>query len=108
LLGSITTNEAIVLASRNAQLVTDLGGLPAPGAREAFDHHIATLSGVVDVIAAEPDWEQKYRVLAALYNAARAEWPRARHEVATTHGSQEWIDGLAAGLDLYARTEGWI
>ncbi len=108
LLGLITPNEAIVLNARNPQLVAHLGGLPAPGAREAFDHHVATLSAVVDAIVAEPEWEDKYRVLAALYDAARAEWPRVRQEVTTSHGSQEWIDGLAAGLDLYARTEGWI
>ena len=108
LLGLITVNDGIVLNSRNPQLVSSLGGLPAPGAREAFDHHVATLSTIVDAIAAETAWEQKYRILAALYVAARAEWPRVRQEVATSHDSRHWIDGLAAGLDAYARTEGWI
>jgi hypothetical protein len=108
LLGSITSDEGIVLNARNPQLVTRLGGLPAPGPREAFDHHIATLGALVDAIAAESDWEDKYRLLAGMYNAARAEWQLVRQEINPSHGSRHWIDGLAAGLDLYARTEGFI
>jgi hypothetical protein len=108
LLGLITSNEAIVLNSRDAPLVARLGGLPAPGPRETFDHHISTLSAVVGAIDAEQDWEAKYRMLAALYGAARTDWPQVQREANTTTSAGDWIDGLAAGLDLYARTEGWM
>jgi len=108
LLGLLTTNDAIVLNARNPQLVTRLGGLPAPGPREAFDHHVATLSTIVDAIAAEQDWEAKYRLLAGMYDAARAEWPLLRQDINPSHDGRHWIEGLAAGLDLYARTEGFV
>jgi len=108
LLGLITRDEGIVLTTRNPQLVARLGGLPAPGPREAFDHHIETLSAVVGAIDAESNWEDKYRLLAGLYDAARAEWQLVRQEINPSHGSRHWIDGLAAGLSLYARTEGFI
>lgn len=108
LLGLLTANDGIVLNARNPQLVTRLGGLPAPGPREAFDHHIATLAALVDAVAAEQDWEAKYRLLAGMYDAARSEWPPIRQHINPSHDSRHWIDGLAAGLDLYADTEGFI
>jgi hypothetical protein len=107
-LGLITSNEAIVLNSRDPHLVARLGGLPAPGPRETFDHHVATLSSVVDAIAAEQNWEAKYRMLAAMYDSARADWPRVQREANTSTNARDWIEGLSAGLDLYARTEGWV
>ena len=108
LLGSITPDNAIVLNSRNSQLVQQLGGIPAPGAREAFDHHVATLSGIVEAIAAEADWADRYRLLAGMYGSARNDWARVRQEVNVTHHAPHWIERQAAGLDLYARTEGFV
>lgn len=108
LLGLITPPEATVLNSRDPQLVAQLGGLPAPGPREAFDHHVATLGSLVDTIAAESDWEDKYSALAALYDTARTDWTLVRQHINPSAVGRQWIDGVAAGLDLYARTEGWI
>lgn len=103
----IRSNEGIVLNSRDPGLVARLGGLPVDAVREAFDHHLATLSAVVDGIKAEQDWATKYRHLAALYDAARADWPTVQRQATTTTNGRHWIDGVAGGLTLYARTEGW-
>ena len=107
LLGVIKSNEGIVLNSRDPGLVARLGGLPVDAPREAFDHHLATLTAVVDAIKAEQDWEAKYRLLAALYDAANADWPAVQREASTTTTARHWIAGPAGGLALYARTEGW-
>lgn len=108
LLGSITPNEAIVLNSRAPDVVARLGGLPPPGVREAFDHHVATLSQVVAALNAESNYEAKYRMLAAMYDAARVDWRTVHREANTTLNAQHWIDGVASGLALYAGTEGWF
>jgi len=108
LLGVIKSNEGIVLNARDPDLVARLGGLPVDAPREAFDHHLATLTAVVDAIKSEQDWEAKYRLLAALYDAASADWPTVHREANTTTDARHWIDGVASGLARYARTEGWV
>lgn len=107
LLGGITANEAIVLETRDAALVTRLGGLPAPGAREAFDHHIRVLSEVTRDIQSQPDYERRYRRLLGLYASARTEWPIVQRHTGSRIGAHEWIDRVSRGLELYGRTEGW-
>jgi hypothetical protein len=107
LLGSVLPNDAIILAARDAALVTRLGGLPAPGPRETFDHHLDVLTTVITDLQAISNPEQRYRRLLTLYDAARAEWPIVQGHTGSAIGGDEWIDGVAAGLALYGRTEGW-
>jgi hypothetical protein len=107
LLGSVSANEAIVLEARDSVLVTRLGGLPAPGPRETFDHHLTVLTHVINDLQAEPDPERRYRKLVALYSAAHTGWPIVTRHTNAASGAKEWIDGVAAGLALYGATEGW-
>ncbi len=107
LLGSLTSNEAFVLGARDAALVARLGGLPAPGPRETFDHHLAVLTNLIAALRAIADPEQKYRGLVTLYDNARAEWPAAQRHSGSPLGASQWIGELAEGLALYGATEGW-
>lgn len=107
LLGSLTANEAIVLTSRDPVLVARLGGLPAPGPRETFDHHLTVLTNIIGLIEAAPDPQRRYRTLLALYEAAQVEWPTAQRHSGSPLGAAHWIDALAAGLRRYGTTEGW-
>ena len=107
LLGVVSANEATILETRDAALVTRLGGLPAPGVREVFDHHLAVLSSVIQDIESQPDFERRYRRLLTLYANARAEWPGVQRHTGSPIGAREWINGVAGGLELYGRTEGW-
>lgn len=107
LLGSVLPNEAIVLSARDAALVARLGGLPAPGPRETFDHHLTVLNAVIAGLQAIHDPEQRFRRLVELYDAARADWPAVQRHTGSTAAGKEWIDGVATGLALYGATEGW-
>jgi hypothetical protein len=107
LLGSVSANEAIVLEARDSALVARLGGLPAPGPRETFDHHLTILTRVIGDLQTEPDPERRYRKLMERYSAAQSNWPIVARHANTAFGAKEWIDGVAAGLALYGVTEGW-
>ena len=107
LLGLVLPNEAIVLSTRDAALVARLGGLPAPGPKETFFHHLGVLSGVTADLQAFGEPEDRYRRLSDLYVAAQAEWPFVVGHTSSAQGAAEWIDDLAAGLALYGATEGW-
>jgi hypothetical protein len=108
LLGSLTVNEAAVLAARDAQRVEALGGLPAPGPREAFFHHLAVLDGLIGRVQSAPDYERKYEVLMEVYGDAATEWPAVVTLTGSPLGALDWVDPLRAGLALYGATEGWL
>jgi hypothetical protein len=107
LLGSLLPNEAIVLSARDAALVARLGGLPAPGPRETFDHHLTVLTAVISGLQAIHDPEQRYRQMMTLYGAAHGEWHQVQRHTGCSAAAKEWIEALAAGLALYGATEGW-
>jgi hypothetical protein len=97
-LGSLTPNEALILTNRAPNLVRRLGGLPAPGPRETFDHHLTVLTSVIGALQAVSDPQQKYRDLSLLYKIARAEWPDVQRNSSSPLGAPAWIDALANGL----------
>lgn len=107
LLGLLTPNEAIVLSNRDQALVARLGGLPVPGPRETFGHHITVLTNVIGTLQAVSGPRQRYLDLSLLYQTARTEWPMAQRHSGSTHGAPQWIDALANGLARYGTTEGW-
>jgi len=107
LLGSLMTNEAHVLMARDPALATRLGGLPAPGAEEAFQHHAKVLSAVVGDISSQVGYEARYRHLMTLYHTATLEWPGIQAITGARHGADAWISALYDGLALYGKTEGW-
>lgn len=107
LLGSLLPNEAFRLGTANSALVRQLGGLPAPGPRETFDHHLVVLHGLVARLQAVADREQRYRLLRRMYDDAAAHWPAVQRITGCVAGATEWLAALAGGLDLYANTEGW-
>lgn len=107
LLGSLLPNEANVLAARDAALVGRLGGLPAPGPRETFEHHLSVLTALIADLQSIRDPEARYRRLLGLYDTAAVDWPAVIGHTGAAHGAAEWIDSLRSGLALYGATEGW-
>ncbi len=107
LLGSLTANEATRLDTRNSALTRRLGGLPAPGPRETFDHHVEVLATLVTALQNETDEKQRCSDLRQLYVDAAAAWPPVQTITGCAAGATEWLSALSGGLDLYATTEGW-
>lgn len=107
LMGSLSTSEASVLQSRDPAFTTRMGGLPAPGPKEAFVQHAATLSSLVSDIAAQPDFEQRYRRLSDLYHASVADWATSQSLSPSDTSAADWIASLADGLSDYGAAEGW-
>lgn len=107
LLGSLTKNEAAVLADRDADRSARLGPPPPPGPKEAFLHHAATLSSLVDRLLAVPDHRDRYTVLLDAYTTAAGEWPPVVAITGSPLGSANWIDVLVEGLRRYGAGEGW-
>jgi hypothetical protein len=108
LVGSLSTNEAALLGTRDAALAARLGGLPpAPGPKEAFLHHVGALHRLVARLSSEADPERRYRDLLAMYARAAAEWPGVHAVTSCDMGADDWVRNPAAGLTRYGHTEGW-
>lgn len=107
LIGSLSTSEANVLQSRDSVLAARLGGLPAPGPKEAYIHHIGCLAALVNDIAGQPTFEDRYRRLNNLYAGARTEWSTVQRLATSDTSAADWIDPLASGLLAYGAEEGW-
>jgi hypothetical protein len=107
LLGSLLPNEANVLSARDAALVARLGGLPAPGPRETFEHHLSVLSALISDLQSIADPEARYRHLLRVYDTASFEWPPVIGHTGASHGAADWIEPFRSGLALYGATEGW-
>lgn len=106
LLGSLKPREAQLLRRVDTR-ATRLGPVPPPGPREAFMHHVDVLNALVDKICAPHDYEARYRTLVDMYVAATAEWPEVSRLTACDSNESNWIADLVAGLERYARSEGW-
>lgn len=106
-LGLLTSADAIRLQAADPGLVARLGGFPAPGPRETFDHHLSVLAALVTSLTAETDHKARFEDLAQHYDVARSAWAQMTNHVSSSGSSKQWIDGLSAGLGLYGRTEGW-
>ncbi|MBT2208692.1 hypothetical protein [Actinomadura sp. NEAU-AAG7] len=107
LLGSLSQNEAALLRRLDAERATKLGGIPAPGAKESFFHHLQVLNTVISEITVGADNEQRYRRLVERYSIASREWPAVQRLTNSPQGAAEWIHNLQKGLIFYGETEGW-
>lgn len=107
LLGSLTPNEAAILQTSDAALAARLGGLPAPGAGAAFDHHVAVLSELLDQLLGVADLHARYDLMMRLYADAAAEWAVVERITRCANAAAEWVADLRSGLALYGHTEGW-
>jgi hypothetical protein len=107
LLGSLSTGEAARLENRNAALAASLGGIPAPGPKEAFLHHLSAIGNIIDDLSVLTAFEEKYRRLVDLYERATGEWPTVSSQANSDYAAKEWIAPLLDGLRLYGKTEGW-
>lgn len=108
LVGSLSKNEADILRARDSASAARLGGLPAaPGPKEAFLHHVDALNSLVARVASGVNYEDRYRTLVDLYDAATSEWPGIVRTTNCDLGSSDWIANLHAGLMRYGATEGW-
>jgi hypothetical protein len=107
LLGSLKPNEATILADRDPGLATRLGPLPAPGAHEAFTHHVETLNLLISRIVGAGGPEDRYRRLLSMYESAETEWPQVVTMTGSLLGASDWITPFLDGLRLIGADEGW-
>lgn len=107
LVGSLSTNEASILNNRNATLVGQLGGLPAPGPKEAFMHHASAVASLVSDIASGTTPQDRYQRLETIYLRASNHWSTAQIDSGSDTSSADWIDPFSGGLGLYGVAEGW-
>lgn len=107
LCGSLRVAEAQVLVADDAALTARLGGLPTPGPKAAFKHHLRMLGELVDPLVAEGDYEARFRLLQDVYANAASDWPDVERITSSPLGADDWIAPLAAGLALYGADEGW-
>jgi hypothetical protein len=109
LFGLLSRPEAERLANQDAALATRLlpGALHPDGPKEAFLHHAACLSRIIEVASAG-DFRARYQALDDLYVAAIADWPSAADAAGTISSSAQWVTPFLGGLSLYARSEGWL
>jgi hypothetical protein len=108
LMATLTVNEGALLQAQDSKLATALGGLPAPGAKEAFLHHVRELAHMVNTVASAADYEAKFRRLDAMYTTASTAWANYARVTGSRNNSDRWIVPLQAGLREYGRSEGWI
>ena len=109
LLGALSAGQADVLSVQDPALTRVLGGMPAaPSPRPRFDHHLDALTRVISDLTAITDPARRYQHLAGAYAAATAFWPRVQQLTGASPGANAWIQELAAGLDRYAVSEGFI
>lgn len=108
LIGSLSINEAEILANRDSARVTSLGGLPPPAVKEVFFHHLSALNLIADAIQHAISHEGRYHELEDRYLDATAEWVDVQRITNCEFNAQHWIDPLRKGLELYGTTEGWV
>lgn len=107
LLGSLKRPEAELLERLEAGRASRLGPVPPPGPQEAFRHHLDALNSLMRAITAGGNHEGRYRELAARYTSATSEWPEVCRLTSCDLNESDWITDLNAGLEAYARGEGW-
>ncbi len=107
--GRVKPAEYVSLHRRNrtlAEAVTPLQIAPY-GPKTVYRHHLRQLSSVVDSILSAAPGEDRYRLLSDSYAAASATWPGVQTAGITEQAAKDWIEELSAGLEIYARAEGW-
>lgn len=109
LFGLLSRAEAERFVSQESALATRLlpGSLHPDGPKEAFLHHVACLSRLVDT-ASTGDFQTRYRNLNDLYLTARRNWPVASQAAGTLSAAAQWVEPFMGGLSTYAQGEGWV
>ncbi|MDJ0378917.1 hypothetical protein [Cryobacterium sp. PH31-L1] len=107
LLGTLSVNEGALLLAQAPRLAQSLGGLPAPGPGEAFQHHVAQLQSAVHDLATAGGYEDRYLKLDDMYSGAKAAWALVSSRTGIRNHADKWIDPLQAGLRKYGHSEGW-
>jgi len=108
LLSLLKRPEAALVAQNDAPRAQRLlpGALPA-GIAETFQHHARHLGEVVADVASQPWGRDRYLRMRELYELACHEWPQVARLASPQIGADEWLEEVIAGLELYARGEGW-
>lgn len=109
LFGLLSRGQAERLSNQDAALATRLlpGALHPDGGKEAFLHHAACLSRIIELVSVG-NFEGQFRALDELYATALADWPPAADAAGTASASAQWVTPLRNGLRRYARSEGWL
>lgn len=107
LMSTLSTTDGELLRAQASALATRLGGLPTPGAKEAFLHHALQLSGLIDQVAVVNTYEDRARTLDAMYMSARKAWQDVASQTGMRNRAEQWLSSLQGGLRAYAAGEGW-
>ncbi|WP_175338357.1 hypothetical protein [Leifsonia sp. C5G2] len=108
LLGSLGKSDGALLSRQDPALATRLGGLPsAPGAKDAYLHHVAQLQFAISRVEGAATYEQRFRDLDAMYTAAAVNWAALQTSTGIRDASSRWIFPYQQGLRMYALSEGW-
>jgi hypothetical protein len=105
----LSRGEAERLSNQDAALATRLlpGALHPDGGKEAFLHHAACLSRIIELISGG-DFQDRFLALDALYAAALADWPPVAEAAGIASAAALWVAPLRNGLRRYATSEGWL
>lgn len=82
-----------------------LPGTVPPGAPEVWEHHAQVLHDIASGLA--PGGEASYQSLRDAYGAAQTDWNRVVAVIGGASRASAWLREVAAGLDLFAASEGW-
>jgi len=101
--------EAERLQAQDRPLADSLirGPLSPHEGGEAFTHHLRCLNNLVNDIEAGATHEERYHVLRQIYEQAIDIYPTVRGLCSCRATAGEWVTPFLAGLNLYARSEGW-
>lgn len=111
LVGSLDKKgDGAVLQQQSPGLAGRLGGVPgAPGAKEAFRHHVAQLEAALSrVESAGASFKARYEELDRMYSEAATNWAAIRASVGLRDRSDMWVSPYQQGLRMYAQSEGWV
>lgn len=106
LLSLLGRSDTQILATQDPALANRLlpGSIP-PGAAEGWEHHAGVMSSLVRSL--QPAGKSSYEALRDLYTAARSDWAQVAGAIGIPSRADLWLRELSAGLELFARTEGW-
>lgn len=107
LLGDMKPNEYQVFRSQNLMYAESLTpGSLSTGPENAFRHHAAVLSLIIDQLATLTG-EERVRALRDRYTRAESEWPKAQKISGCAVGGEPWIRAQIQGIDQFIAGEGW-
>ncbi|WP_164672071.1 hypothetical protein [Brevibacterium casei] len=108
IMGGLSNGEYNVLSSEAPALAIRLSpGNIGPKPKQAFLHHVKTLSNLINEMNSMPVPERT-KTLRTWYDNAISEWPTVRSITGTKIDERRWIQPFLDGVDRFAKAEGWL